>query len=357
MCWIGDSEKYTRNFSGFDPELLTALAQNLPNHNERIRFYSAKFLGQTYVMSDSTAVSKLDNSKKLALQPMRFADILDGIFSLYRNHFKLFFCIAVVYHISKCSHVMVDAFFFYGSNSPKIILLDSATSLIEYFVGCFVLGASVYASILAYLGRPITARAAFRQVLRRILPCSYSWLFLFFTFAALTVLILRFFDARSGGSVAVILITSPLAVYFIIRWRFYGMSVLFEEATAMKAFRRSSELVKGTWWRVFGISVAIYLLGLMVMAVLLGCWGIMLSLTGVIESTSVLRMVSRILAPRVNEVGWLSCVLQNLIVASISTFSTLPIWGIGFTLLYLDLRIRKEGFDIEMRARNSQDLM
>jgi hypothetical protein len=36
---------------------------------------------------------------------------------------------------------------------------------------------------------------------------------------------------------------------------------------------------------------------------------------------------------------------------------TLPIYAIGVTLLYFDLRIRKEGFDIEMRVHNSQDLM
>lgn len=36
---------------------------------------------------------------------------------------------------------------------------------------------------------------------------------------------------------------------------------------------------------------------------------------------------------------------------------TLPIYAIGITLLYYDLRIRKEGFDIETQIRGSQDLM
>ena len=306
----------------------------------------------TCVMSDSTEASKLDNSKKPVLQPMRFTDILDGIFDLYRSRFKLFFTIAVVYYISKFGNELLDAFLFSGSASPNIILLDSATSLIEYFVGCFVIGALAYASMQTYLGRPITARAAFRQVFRRILPCCYGWFFIFFIIAVLTVLTLNFFGSRSRGSIAAILVISLLAVYFIIRWRFYGLSVLFEEVTARNALRRSSELVKGTWWRVFGISVAIYLLALMVMSVLIGCWGIILLLTGVIESASVLRMVARTLSPAVNEVGWLSCVLQNFIIVSISTFSTLPIWGIGFALLYFDLRIRKEGFGIEMIMDN-----
>ena len=306
----------------------------------------------TCVMSDSTEASKLDNSKKPVLQPMRFTDILDGIFYLYRSRFKLFFSIAVVYYFSKFGNELLDAFRFSGNASPKIILLDSATGLIEYFVGCFVMGALAYASMQTYLGRPITARAAFRQVFRRILPCCYGWFFIFFIIVVLTVLTLNFFRSRSRGSIAAILVISLLAIYFIIRWRFYGLSVLFEEVTARNALRRSSELVKGTWWRVFGISVAIYLLALMVMSVLIVCWGIILLLTGVIESASVLRMVSRTLSPRVNEVGWLSCVLQNLIVVSISTFSTLPIWGIGFALLYFDLRIRKEGFGIEMIMDN-----
>ena len=283
---------------------------------------------------------------------MRFTDILDGIFDLYRSHFKLFFTIAIVYYILKFGNELLDAFLFSGRSSLKIILLDLATSFTEYFGGCFVLGALVYASMQVYLGRPITARAAFRQVLRRFLPCFYGWFFIFFVIAVLTVIILRFFESRSSGSIAAILVVSLLAIYFIIRWRFYGMSVLFEEVTPRNALRRSSELVKGTWWRVFGITVAIYLLAIMVMSVFFVGWGVILLFSGVTESDSVLRMVVRILSPRVNEVGWLSCILQNFIVVSISTFSTLPIWGIGFALLYFDLRIRKEGFGIEMIMDN-----
>ena len=51
----------------------------------------------------------------------------------------------------------------------------------------------------------------------------------------------------------------------------------------------------------------------------------------------------------------LSYVLMYLINLGIDTF-TMPIWVIGFTRLYFDQRIRKEGFDIEvMAARQEED--
>ena len=192
-------------------------------------------------MLEPTGASQLSSTQKPTLQPMGFTDILDEIFSLYRDHFKLFLSIAAVYHIPQFANELLDAFFFHGRSSPKMLLMKSAFNFSEYFVGCFVLRGLVYASMQAYLGKRITARDAFRQVLRRFLPCFYSWLFVFFILAFLMVLIMMSIGSPNGVNFVLLLLVSLLAIYFIIRWLFYGMSVLFEDATAKNALRRSSE--------------------------------------------------------------------------------------------------------------------
>ena len=131
------------------------------------------------------------------------------------------------------------------------------------------------------------------------------------------------------------------------------MFILYEGSAVREALRRSTELVKGTWWRVFGTASAIYAISLMIALILLAACFFLLVLTDVIDEAPISVMISRLLSPPVNEVGWLSYVIVRFVVQSIFTFTTLPIWAIGPTLLYFDLRIRKEAFDIEMRVHNS----
>lgn len=300
-------------------------------------------------MLDAIDTSKLNNRQKPTLQPMGFSDILDGTFSLYRNHFKLFLSIAAVYHIVKFGNELFSTFLF----SPLPQFIGSVLNLLDYFVSCFVLAGLTYASMQTYLGRQVTLRAALQRVLHRFLPCFYGWLFVFLVIVLLTVLIGMFFRFSIGFGFVLALTLNLLAIYFLIRWYFYGMFILFEGSTVGTALRRSTELVEGTWGRVFGIASAIYSISLMIALILLTACVFLLVLTGIIDEAPFLEMISRVLSPRVGEVGWLSYVIQRFMVRSVAVFTTLPIWAIGPTLLYFDLRIRKEGFDIEMRVHNS----
>ena len=300
-------------------------------------------------MLDAIDTSKLSNHQKPTLQPMGFTDILDGTFSLYRNHFKLFVSIAAVYHIVRFGSDLLSTFFL----SPLPQFIGSVLNLFDYFVSCFVLAGLTYASMQTYLGRQVTLQAALQRVLHRFLPCFYGWLFVFLVIVLLTALIGMFFRFSIGFGFILALTLSLFAIYFLIRWLFYGMFILFEGSTVGTALRRSTELVEGTWWRVFGITVAIYSISLMIALVLLATCFFLVILTGIIDEAPFLEMISRMLSPPVSEMGWLSYVILRFMVRSVFTFTTLPIWAIGPTLLYFDLRIRKEGFDIEMQVHSS----
>jgi len=111
-------------------------------------------------------------------------------------------------------------------------------------------------------------------------------------------------------------------------------------------------LVKGTWWRVCGIMIAIALIAFMIAFILQTSYAIIfyaLAGAGETASPNFLQTLRRLFAPSPNQIGWglyLIHALGTLIIGGL----TMPIGTIGSALLYFDLRIRKEAFDIEMQV-------
>ncbi len=291
--------------------------------------------------NDSSQASNREAATTAPLQPMGFTDILDTIFSLYRNHFRLFLGICAVYFVLTLGLDLltgISTFFFASSGRwSMMIAITLVTSLIAIVVGLFVIGGVVFAGAQAYLGRHITARAAFRQAKRRFWP--------YFGSGLLWLLVV--------GVLAITIIGIPVAIYFGTRWTFYTQAVLIEETSAWNALRRSRELVKGAWWRVFGIVLAIFLLFSTIQIILQFSLLFVFGITQAIgDEGDLVEMFRRLFVPELTtRDGLVTYVIQNFINHVVASL-TLPIGIIGITLLYFDQRIRKEGFDIEMRVTN-----
>ena len=158
------------------------------------------------------------------------------------------------------------------------------------------------------------------------------------------------------GLLAITIIGIPFAIYLGVRWGFYAQAVLIEEHSATNALRRSRELVKGAWWRVFGIILALILLAFMIQTVLQFSLLFVFGFTEEISGEEGLwEMFRRMFAPELT--AWdelVTYVIQSCINYFVTSLM-LPLTVIGFTLLYFDQRIRKEGFDIEMDVTNEED--
>ena len=287
-------------------------------------------------MQEHNKLVHTNDTDTTSLQPMGFADILDGIFTLYRDHCRLLLGIAAVYLVLEFGIDLVSAYFLIGA-TPSMTLVTAGFSLMATFVISFLVTAGlIYASAQVYLGREITFEAAFQQAFRRF------WYYL--GSSALYLL--------AAGGLCLTIIGSPFGIYFGIRWSFYSLSVLDEETGSWNALGRSTELVKGNWWRVLGILVAIYLISAMITIILYIAIEFILSLAGIIEvgeATGLLDTLRRLLIPSPTESGWFTYAVQRFVALVIAAV-TMPIAIIGTTLLYFDLRIRKEAFDIEMRV-------
>ena len=291
--------------------------------------------------NDSSGVSDADETGATSLQPMGFTDILDSMFSLYRNHFRLFVSICSVYFV--CGFVVnlligITTVSAIGSGEFNILMFTLVAGIlyvINSVVMLFVIGGLAFGSAQVFLGKQITTNTAFNQTKRRFWPYLGSNLLY-----ALVV-----------GLLTITLIGIPFAVFFGFRWIFCSLAAVFEEKSAVRALKRSSELVKGGWWRVFGMMIGIFLLVFFVQSILQFSLLFVLGLSQTMGGDgNLLEMLRQMFVPQLTT--W-----EELIAHSIRNFVSLaitslmlPVGIIGATLVYFDQRIRKEGFDIEIRV-------
>ena len=285
-------------------------------------------------MLESVGTSKSDN-RIIILQPMGFADILDTMFSLYRTHFRLFVGIAAVYLCAEFVNTLLLHFPWFV---PQRFLREVIEAVIFWTSILVSMGAVVIASATLYLGNQITGRTALRQGFRQCFPllrCTFVWIIV-------------------AGGLAITVIGIPFGIYFAVRWGFFVQTLLLEESLVRDALRRSSELVRGMWWRVGGTFLAILLIDMAIHATFEISFGFILVLIGVAGETDLMDIIRWAI---IDDAVFGA---SNLILYAITTGFHLvvslflfPIWGIGSTLLYFNQRIEKEGFDIEMRANTS----
>ena len=271
-------------------------------------------------------------------QPLKLADILDAMFTIYRNHFKTFLRITIIYWMGNFTINMTTMYLI--KSQPKRLMFLPTYRLLPYLLlFIFVSGAVSYASAQMYLGRNITAVQTLRHTWQR-----YS------TLIGSTIIY-----AIVGTGLVITGIGIPFAIYFFIRWRLYDLPILLEETTATASLRRSRELVKGTWWRVCGIITALLLIHHAIQLITsTSILSLLFLIPGAVEipqNADRLQTINVIIDPTPHNVGWIVYTVRTFLTNAIETL-TLPISSIGSTLLYYDLRIRKEAYDIEIHATN-----
>ena len=276
-------------------------------------------------MSQPSNPSQLDNSEASTgapFQPMGFAGILDTTFSLYRNHFRLFLGISAVYFTS---HVVLAVYRHWVAEACDLAIF------------LLISPGAAFASAQIYLGKRVTVRTAIGRVISRFNSYVVSGVFWLLVVLALSFTIIGI----------------PVAIFLGTRWGFFPMTVLVEDNSAAAALRRSGELVKGAWWRVFSIMLAIFMIAFTIKLIFLVFSTSIFALSGIAGELNILEMLRRTV--------WESHAQMDRPLHLLHAINTAidalldPILAIGFTLLYFDQRVRKEGFDIEMMMSRKLD--
>lgn len=312
----------------------------------------------------------------VALRPMTLGDILNGAFSLIRNNPKTtvglsLVVMAITSIISSIgfSGYMADygAFLDQVMNDPASVNPDDPLpfsgwsiialyggSLLSYAGLIFVTGLLTAVVGMAVLGRKLSPSQAWAAVRDRMWPIVGLALLQLLIFLVLSLvialvgiggLLLGIFLAVTGDQttgVAVIIAALvlgilggiALTVWIQIRVYFAMPVIVLERLGVGQSLARSWRLTRGNWWRIFGI-------------VLLA--GLLTSVVSTILSIpfSLVSFVPPLIAPGET---WSAVVagavtyLGDVLIYSITTPFTVGVT----TLLYLDLRMRREGLDLKL---------
>ncbi len=248
------------------------------------------------------------------LRPLSTGEVLDTSFGLYR---ALFFPLVIVALVCRAVPDVLGIYLQQVSgNSPfaifdhwQLLLVQFALSVLLNVVG---VAASTVIVAGAYLGTSVMAGAALRRSFGLIGPLSVAaFLIAIATFLGFLVLIVPGVILWSGLVLA------------------NAVIVLEQPISATASLSRSWELTRGFRLKVF-VSVLVAALLLIVPTMIVGVLGAIGTMAGV-------------WSPLVS--GVLGAVLQIFVA---------PFMYVVITVLYYDLRVRKEGFDLELLAMATQ---
>jgi len=263
---------------------------------------------------------------------MGLGEILDGAFKLYRANFKPIALVALAISgpVSLVAAVAVRGvnggrglIDLATSSDPSVagqggtfgnstqLILQVASTLILWLVGPLVAGIVAKAVATTYLGGQLTAGEAVGRTWRHF-PALLS--------AKLMVI----------ATEAVGLLGCGVGAAFVMGlWVVVAPAIVVEGLGPFRGMRRSLRLCTARYWPVLGIALLSGLITYLLSSVVGGLPGVLAAIIGY-------------------RWGFPLVALGNVATAVLVA----PLTAIIATLVYFDLRIRQEGFDLQIMARD-----
>lgn len=235
---------------------------------------------------------------ELSLRPRSATELVDAAFQIFRRNATPFMLASAVIYIP---WLIINAFINPMTAAevqldPSRIFIWSLISIVVYSVAA---GLVMLLARDVYLDRPLDVGRAFKDLTRNLIPLVIA------TFLLYILLIF-------GVVLFVIPVFYVLARFFAVR-----AAVVIEGAGIGKSFSRSSELSQNSKWHILG---TLALAAIVMFTITIGVSMLMSAIP------------SRVVA---------------FVVSAIIAVTVYPFVSIVEVLLYYDMRIRKEGFDIE----------
>lgn len=173
-------------------------------------------------------------------------------------------------------------------------------------------GALIHAISEQYLRQSINIGRAFRFAWERLAALAGAMILVLFATTGILVVSIGF-TVSISPDVGYIFVAAGFCVglYLMVRWSFILQVALLERLGPLAAMSRSSALVKRNWWRVMNMTIII----------------------------GIITVGISIIFGTVPTIG-----------PTLGSILSTPIFTIGITLLYYDLRVRKEEYDFHLLA-------
>ncbi|HEV2769996.1 MAG TPA: hypothetical protein VGV40_07425 [Solirubrobacteraceae bacterium] len=287
------------------------------------------------------------------LRPRGVGEILDAAFRLWLGHWKTLVlataCVVVPMQIL-ATVVLYSAFpgqfvggedLFTPQTDPTALLDNLGVVIAGWLVAGLLTGIMVVLTVAAcfkaaadaFLGSEPQWRASVRFALSRL--GSLLWISFLYVLGLGLPFALVFLLAFTGnpallavGLLVVFLLALPLAIWLAVAWTLSYPALLVEDARGTRALRRSFRLVRGRWWPTFGV--------LLVGALLVGI------IAGIVQAL--------FLAPTFFTESVLAIAVLTMLSSIVGYAISTPLQAVLVAVVFFDLRVRKEGLDLELLA-------
>lgn len=290
------------------------------------------------------------------LRPLSLGELLDRTFSLYKQNFLLFFGIMVWPSLLAAAiglvNVAIQSVVLRPTAGPvngaRIAMFGAGLGFgmvllaIAYWVGYTIaLGATTLAVSDVYLGNVTTISGSFKKMRGRTwgLMCLMGWIGLQVAVVMVVAVVAIGAAGAVGAAGPMIAVVSMIvlvpgmigfSLWLFLRYSVAVPSMMLESLRARQAARRSGQLMKGNFGRAFLLLLLVFIITYTVMAIFQGPFFVAGILTAQHGQASV----------------WLMGL--GSVLGALGGALAAPLIMIGLVLLYYDIRVRKEAFDLQL---------
>ncbi|MYS88320.1 MULTISPECIES: proline-rich domain-containing protein [Streptomyces] len=303
----------------------------------------------------------------IPLRPLGVGEILDGAVSTMRTYWRtvlgISLTVAVITEIIVVlfQGLVLDDSSTEALNDPSATLSELSRAMGDAMLNSTVVfvislvGTVIATALLttvtsrAVLGKSVTIGEAWRDARPQVVKLfGLICLLLLITAGIVTVGTLPGILIAAAGStgpgVALIVLgiigAGIVALWLMIRFSLASPALMLEKQGIKKAMSRSTKLVRGTWWRIFGIQLLATIIANVVASIIVIPFTFLAAalsgdgVTGWLNSGG-------------SGLGWTFLIVSG-IGAVIGSMITFPITAGVTVLLYIDQRIRREALDLEL---------
>ncbi|MET8744521.1 MULTISPECIES: glycerophosphoryl diester phosphodiesterase membrane domain-containing protein [unclassified Streptomyces] len=300
----------------------------------------------------------------IPLRPLGVGEILDGAVSTMRAHWRTVLGITLaVSVVAQIAIILVERFLLpeppridpnatgsealrQATESAQSALFSSLPSLLITMIATLIT-TSVLTVVISrsVLGRSVTLSEAWTEARPR-LPhlLGLTLLLALISSAVLTVGLLpgMLLGSAAGAGLALLgfMVAFVVVIWLMVRFCLASPALMLERQSITTSMRRSAKLVRGAWWRTFGILALTGLLTLIVAVIVTIPFGV---IAVAVDGDG----IGSALTDGSTDFGWPFLIVSGIGEVIISTI-TYPLSAGVMALLYIDQRIRREALDLEL---------
>lgn len=312
----------------------------------------------------------------IPLRPLSIGDIYQGAFAAIKTNARTMFgftaaLLGVVLVISIATNYAIINLVlpnYLSPSSPYAAVFTSLSgsfsqlggSLLQVLATVLLSGLIVVAVSRSVLGRVASSKEVWERTKSKFLPLiglniitsiisglmmiiGIVVFFVLLASAASTAKTDREFLQDLGvslvGLLILMVISALVSSYLSIKFSVASPAMVLENLRVFAAIGRSWSLTRGNFWRLFGINILTAIITSMVAGIFGGIAGALGAIFVVVGSSSPEDVIASLN----------TTYILTMVTSTIAQLLILPFTSSANALLYIDLRMRKEGLDVELR--------